>query len=1139
MSKMRYNTLQKFLLIFFIIPLIYSCKPKIEPLYESRSIEITPEFAKALASDISQQVSVTVDPALELDLWAADTLVADPIAISVDDKGRIFYTSAIRQTNSEFDIRAHKNWMAASISFKSVEDRRKFLRETFSETNEEGQKFLKDLNQDGILDWRDLTVEKEQIWFVEDSNGDGVANRTQLYLEDFNQEITDVANGLEAHNGEVFIAVGPDLWRTGDRDQDGIADIVSSISHGFAVHIGFGAHGMSGAKIGPDGRIWWGIGDIGMNVTDQEGKQWENPNRGVVVRSELDGSGFEVYAYGVRNTHEFVFDKYGNLISVDNDGDHKGERERLVYLINGSDTGWRINWQFGKYTDPDNNSYKVWMDENMHVPHTDGQAAYFLPPISNYVNGPTGMVYNPGTALNQQWEEHFFVAEFRGTPVNSPLHAFTLKPKGASFEMVSTKEIVRGVLPTGVDFGPDGALYFSDWIDGWSPKGEGRIWKLDVASGEQHPLRTEVKELLAEDFAETDTKLLSEYLGHADMRVRQKAQFALAAKGRSGRKVLEKSLESSNQLARIHGIWGLGQLARKDELEAANVLVPLLNDSDPEIVSQTAKTLGDIRYSETAPEIVSLVTNASPRVRLHAVEALGRMAYQPAFEPTVTMLEANNDQDIWLRHAGMVALSRLATPEQLSALKDHGSKSVRIAAVVALRRMKSPEIAAFLNDSDESVVTEAARGINDDLGIEGALPALANLLTTTKYQNEALIRRAINANLREGQNQNVDNLIEYASRETAPSAMRAEALKTLSTWPKTSVFDRVDGRYLGSVENDDTYLKQKIGVILAELLRSDNPEVQLEAANAAGKLAQAGTEQQLAALSQTSGNASVRTAALKALFDLKSERLTGALQKAFHDKDPEVRSAALAILPQSNIPEEQAVSLSQQIMSSGTYQEQQVALSSLGSMQHPLAVKALGQYLGWLETGKARQEIRLDILEAINTQNDSSLVARVEAYQAKKPADDPLSAYLETLSGGNSQKGQDIFYTHESAQCVRCHTIFETGGTMGPGLSGVGAEHTAMELLTALITPSASYEEGYHMVTLKLSNGETVTGLVQEETDEEITIRSGSQQAQTFNRQDITEQTSIPSSMPPMGQILTKKEIRDVLAFLGTLDGAH
>ena len=289
--------------------------------------------------------------------------ISDPVAISIDEKGRVFYTKAVRPNHSEFDIRGHRNWMTASISFQTVEDRRKFLKETFSEGSQESEKILKDLNKDGLLDWKDLAVEKEQVWHIENTDGDGIADQAQLYLEDFADEVADVANGIEIFDNEVFVSIGPDMWRTKDNNQDGVADAKESISHGYAVHIGFGGHGMSGAKIGPDGRLWWGIGDIGMNVKDQTGKQWKYPNQGVIVRSELDGSGFEVYCAGLRNTHEFAFDQYGNLISEDNDGDHQGERERLVYLINGSDSGWRINWQFGKYTDPLNNSYKVWIDE--------------------------------------------------------------------------------------------------------------------------------------------------------------------------------------------------------------------------------------------------------------------------------------------------------------------------------------------------------------------------------------------------------------------------------------------------------------------------------------------------------------------------------------------------------------------------------------------------------------------------------------------------------------------------------------------------------------------------------------------------------------------------------------------------------
>ncbi|WP_373398541.1 hypothetical protein V8V91_02070 [Algoriphagus halophilus] len=170
----------------------------------------------------------------------------------------------------------------------------------------------------------------------------------------------------------------------------------------------------------------------------------------MIARANPDGSDFEIFAMGVRNTHEFTFDQYNNLISVDNDGDHGGESERLVYLVNGSDTGWRTNWQFGKYRDPENNTYKVWMDEKLYLPRHEGQAAYITPPIQNYINGPTGMVFNPGTALADKWKNTFFVASFVGNPTASGIHAFKLEPDGASFKMSQTEKVMGEYWPRGL-----------------------------------------------------------------------------------------------------------------------------------------------------------------------------------------------------------------------------------------------------------------------------------------------------------------------------------------------------------------------------------------------------------------------------------------------------------------------------------------------------------------------------------------------------------------------------------------------------------------------------------------------------------------------------------------------------------------
>jgi hypothetical protein len=173
------------------------------------------------------------------------------------------------------------------------------------------------------------------------------------------------------------------------------------------------------------------------------------------------------------------------------------------------------------------------MDEKMYVPRFEGQAAYIIPTIKNFVNGPTGMLYNPGSALGDEYKNKFFIAEFVGNPTQSGIHAFSLKPKGAYFEFDRSKMILNGILATGMDFGPDGALYFGDWIDGWGTKDYGRIWKMDVKNPNSAKRGNTEQELKA-DYSPYPIDKLSQLLQHEDMRVRQKAQFELVSRGNKG-----------------------------------------------------------------------------------------------------------------------------------------------------------------------------------------------------------------------------------------------------------------------------------------------------------------------------------------------------------------------------------------------------------------------------------------------------------------------------------------------------------------------------------------------------------------------------------------------------------------------------
>jgi quinoprotein glucose dehydrogenase len=1118
-------------LTLFISIIFYACKQTDKPT-DLQIKQMTAAESSALAKSVESEVKPQLAEGLSMSLWGTDSLVISPIGIDIDNEGKLYYTTTDRQKNSEFDIRAHRNWEIASISLQTIDDKRAFLHKELAPENSQRNEWLKDLNNDGSHDWKDMTLEKENVYRLEDTDGDGIADKRQLMVSDFQDEVTDVMGSVMKYGDDLYVAVAPDLWKLKDKNGDGIVDEKVSLSTGYGVHIGFSGHGMSGIQMGPDGRIYWQIGDIGFNGKGPDGQKHEYPNCGVIARCNPDGSDFEIFAAGLRNTHEFAFDEYGNLISEDNDGDHPGEKERLVYIVNGSDAGWRSNWQYGKYRDPKNNTYKVWMAEKMYLPRWEGQAAYITPCISNFVSGPAGFLYNPGTALSPEYKNSFFVAEFVGNPSNSAIHNFRLKPKGAGFELGEHKKIASGVLPTGLDFGPDGAMYVADWIDGWGTHSYGRVWRLDAPSS---PERVLTKKLLGEDFTKKTVDELGAILNNPDMRVRQKAQFELVNRGEKGSVVLQKMMsQTANQLARVNAIWGISQLARQDKKYAATLL-PLLQDKDPEIRAQAAKWLGDIKYADAGSKLIPLLKDTAARAKFFAAEALGRIHYQPAIDPLIEMLKENNDADAYLRHAGSLALARIGKAEPLLALSSNPSRALRIAAVVALRRMQHEGVARFLNDQDEFVVTEAARAINDDLSIPGALPALGTLLNTTAFTNEPLIRRAINANLRVGTAAAMQTLISYSQKEGAPAAMRAEALDALSGWAEPSVLDRVDGRYRGVVKRNDSEVKAKLTAPLLSLLKNKALPVRISAAKAVALLHIQEAAPTLLTLVKSDAAPDMRIESLTSLTTLADQRVGDAVSQALSDKEKKVRVAGLNLLEKMNISKELMVRLLEDVIATKTTEEKQAAILTLGKIPSQYSGKALEGLLNNMATKKLAPELYLELGEAIDSSKSAAMITRYKSISGQLSPDDIKATYAGSLQGGNPNIGRDIFFYNQSAQCMKCHAYDDRGGNAGPRLNGVASRLSREQLLDALITPSARLSPGYGMSNIQLKDGTKVFGILESETNTAVVLKVGSAPVRTIQKSQIAKRTDSPSSMPDMKSVLSKREIRDVVSFLASL----
>ena len=1058
---------------------------------------------------------------LEFTKWTPDFLVPDPVALSFDNQGRAYVTQTQRRKANDLDIRQNRDWIPDDLSFKTPDDKRAFYHKAFtSENSNANRKRVKDFNKDGKHNLADLKFLSERIHLIEDTDGDGLADKTSIYAEGFTDEIGGIAAGVLHHDGDIYTTIVPDVWKLRDTNDDGKADQRQSIAYGFGVHLAYAGHDMHGLTTGPDGRIYWTIGDKGVGATSKEGIHFQYPNQGTVLRCDPDGSNFEVYARGLRNVQEIAFDQYGNMFGIDNDSDRPGEKERFVYIVQHMDAGWRSNWQYR------NGAFNPWMDENLSIPWHRGQPAYITPPISLYNNGPAGLAFNPGTALGEEWQNYFF----HTSAPNGQQWAFQVEQDGASFKMINDMQIGNGVPIVGINFGPDGALYGVDWGGGYPLNEKGAIWKWDVK--EKHPLRGLTTKLLQSDFSKTATTELIATLNHPDQRVRLKAQFELVKRG--ARKDLWKAARSGPQLLRIHAIWGLCQFDRITKSPKGDIL-ELLGDPDPEIRSQVARSFGEILSSNLAlhqapnprgtsfdfTKLAKCLKDDSPRVRFHAAIALGNLEASSSSKAILEMAwNIPDESNTYLRHAAIAGLTGCASSEMLAGLASEQSELLQKIAVVALRRRADSEVQHFLYSPFKEVIAEAARAIHDDWTIPKSIPALARSLAKTKWiKHEGLIRRAINANFHIGTPEAATRVADYTIRADAPEKLRLNALDALSQWSKPGKLDRVVGRYRPLSHRNPAIAKNIVSKYLTNLLTDPSQKIQSEAMALARLLKiEIPGETLIAVAKNESSIPALRIEALRALATQKNENLPVCIASAFDSKEHSIRIEALKILVKSN--PKLALDRVEVVLSSteANALEQQTALTLLGGdLASAKGDAILNSLLNAFEEYPA--SLKLDLTEA--------------AVTRKLNAPAPDFAY--TLEGGDANRGKNLFMNHIAAQCIRCHKVEDgKGSDIGPNLKSAGLKDRS-HLLEAIIEPQKAITEGYGSISLTLKNGNSIVGLFKSETKGVIKIKDAEGKINKVASKEVKERTPVISTMPPMGAILNKREIRDIIEYLSTL----
>ncbi|MCH2146860.1 MAG: c-type cytochrome, partial [Phycisphaerales bacterium] len=871
-------------------------------------------------------------------------------------------------------------------------------------------------------------------------DGDGVYETSTVFADGFNHPLDGTAAGLLAMEDDVWLTMIPSLIRLEDANRDGWAETQERMFDGFGVRIALRGHDMHGLAIGLDGRLYWSIGDRGYHVELEDGQVFHSPGEGAVFRCEFDGSDFEIFHHGLRNPQELAFDNYGNLFTGDNNSD-AGDKARLVYCVEGGETGWRMEYQ----TLEGENKRGPWVQENGWDPHASERPAWILPAIDTIASGPSGLTYYPGGGLDERYEDHFFLCDFRGGASYSRVLSFAVESKGAGFKKVDEHVFIDHVLCVDVDFSYDGKVVVSDWGFGWVGNEEGRLYSV---WDEEHRQQGDVSKIFSEGFTSRPTSELIELLGHNDRRVRIRAQLELSK--RDAADEVATALQSENQLKRIHAMWTLAMLNRKSGV-SIEPIAELLHDEDDEVRVQGIRILGESGATFAYDDIATMTTDANPRVAYFATIASGHLG--DPIEEVVSLLESNNNEDVYLRHAGVVALANSQYASAIANLKTHPSPAVRLGAVLALRKQSSPLLAHFLTDQVDSVATEAARAIHD-VPVSGALHALAKSLPDARTYPWQ--RRAMSASERLGNDAYAKQLVAFALEPSNEERMRLLALSMLATWTAPPNREQVEGKWWPAKHFGHRSI-ESINASLDELIDASQGDALLKVFEIAQQYdlpLPEDVSKQL--LSDETQPMHLR------VFCLTSLGTDDAIRYGLTHDRWELRAATR--FAKLNRGDSDALNALLAAIEQDVWQAQQAAIKAL---------KGNEQALASIDQGSITNATMLDYAESTNT---------VEALG------NPLDGEW-LLVGGDVQRGRTLVYEHTNAQCMRCHKIGNYGGIAGPALDGVGSRLSPVALLESIIDPNAVVAKGY---------GEY-------------------------------------SSMPPMTSKLSHQELRDIVAYLKTL----
>ena len=172
------------------------------------------------------------------------------------------------------------------------------------------------------------------------------------------------------------------------------------------------------------------------------------------------------------------------------------------------------------------------------------------------------------------------------------------------------------------------------------------------------------------------------------------------------------------------------------------------------------------------------------------------------------------------------------------------------------------------------------------------------------------------------------------------------------------------------------------------------------------------------------------------------------------------------------------------------------------------------------------------VLDAAPKNTDPAEIPR--AFVKKWTTDELLPLVDSGLTNRDFARGKALF---GAAQCYKCHIYDNSGGIVGPNLTGVGRRFSNKDLVENIIDPSRVISDQYAATIFSMKDGRIVTGRIANLGGDTISVMTNMLDPGSLtglNRNEIEETAESKASMMPTGLLdtLSSEEALDLIAYL-------